>query len=55
MTVSNIAEYPTQSVLFLASYLVETGHPEVCTAQEKDQNHPEEPGVQLAVAVQGGA
>lgn len=37
------------------AHLVEAGHPEVCTTEEKEQDNPEKPGVQLAVAVQGGA
>ena len=37
------------------AHLVETGYPEVCTTEEEEQDYPEEPGVELTVAVQGGA
>ena len=35
--------------------LIEACNPEVCTAEEEEQNQPEEPGAQLAVAVYGSA
>ena len=35
--------------------LVQAGDPEVCTAEEEDQNEPQEPGIQLTVAVYGCA